>query len=237
MTGRDLISASLRLIGALAPGESLAAQEATDGLASINRMISSWSTESLMIYAKVRDSLTLTANDGEYTISSTGDLVTSRPTQITEAAIRDESVSPALEFPISILTLAEWQAIVSKGSTSQYPTHLFADGGYPSQTIRLWPIPTAANKLVLWSDKVLTAISTLDTSLSFPPGYERAMVYNGALELAPEYGRAVSDLVVAIAQDSKAAIKRANMRPVMMTPDAIPAGGGSRFNIYTGESG
>lgn len=49
MTGRDLVSASLRLIGAAAPGESLDAQVATDGLSALNRMIGSWNTEPLML--------------------------------------------------------------------------------------------------------------------------------------------------------------------------------------------
>jgi hypothetical protein len=47
-TGRDLVAASHRKIGALAAGESLEAQQATDGLAELNRMLSSWSTEGLM---------------------------------------------------------------------------------------------------------------------------------------------------------------------------------------------
>jgi hypothetical protein len=50
MTGRDLISASLRLIGAIAPGESPEASEASDALGTVNRMLDSWANEPLMLY-------------------------------------------------------------------------------------------------------------------------------------------------------------------------------------------
>lgn len=48
MTGRDLVSSSLRLIGVLASGETPTAAEATDGLKAFNQMLANWRTESLM---------------------------------------------------------------------------------------------------------------------------------------------------------------------------------------------
>ena len=47
-TGRDIVTASLKKIGAIAPGDSISASEADDGIAELNRMLSSWSTEELM---------------------------------------------------------------------------------------------------------------------------------------------------------------------------------------------
>lgn len=235
MTGRDLVSASLRLIGALAPGETLAAQEATDGLSALNRMISSWSTENLLIYARVRNELTLVAGTASYTVGTSGNLNTSRPVRIEEALLRDETQSPAVEYPVRILSLAEWTAIRAKATSSDIVTALYAEGTYPLETLNLYPTPSAAHKLVLWSLKPLTAIATLDTAVSLPEGYEEALVYNFSIRLAPEYGRAVPDSVAVIAQESKAAIKRANHKPSYLRADDALFGGSS-FNILTGES-
>ena len=41
-TARDLVTAALRLIGALASGEEPEAAEARDGLAALNRMLHGW---------------------------------------------------------------------------------------------------------------------------------------------------------------------------------------------------
>ena len=79
MTGRDLVSASLRLIGVVASGETPASSEATDGLSALNLLISSWSTDGLLIYAITAETpLTLTAGDGSYTMGTSGDF-TNRP--------------------------------------------------------------------------------------------------------------------------------------------------------------
>lgn len=235
MTGRDFVSASLRLIGVLAPGESLESQEATDGLSSLNRMLGSWSTEELVINATTRESFTLTPGTQQYTMGSSGTFNTTRPLNIVRAALRDETQTPAAEYPINILTLAEWQRIIVKAQSSEVVTDLYAEGTYPLETINIYPKPTIAYKLVLWSDKPLTEISTLDTVLAFPPGYERALIYNGAIELAPEYGRTVSAEVAKVADESKANLKRLNHRPrLLRVDDALRSGSG--FNIFTGGS-
>lgn len=229
MTGRDLISASLRLIGALAPGESLAASEATDGLASFNRMIDSWSTESLLIYARVRESFSLVAGTAAYTMGSGATFSTTRPQVIESVTISRSSVETP---PLNLLSLAQWAAIPDK-TTQSTPDSVYASGSYPNETLNFYPTPDAADSVIIYSQKVLTAI-TLDAAISLPPGYERALVYNGALELAPEYGKQIDAMVLKAAEESKNSIKRANYRPNYLEILDVPAGSRGRFDINTG---
>lgn len=234
MTGRDLVTASLRLIGVIAPGESLPADEATDALAAINRMLGGWSTEGLLIHANTREQFSLTSDDGSYTMGASGDFSTTRPMEILEAFIRSEAFSPALDYPpLKHLSLSEWSAIHQKEAGTGIPHSFYEDGGYPLRTLYLYPEPSASLYLVIHSKKQLTEIATLDTSLSLPPGYERALVYNGALELSPEYGKVVPDVVAMIAMESKAGVKRMNIQPAYLRCDdaLVPSGG---LNIYTG---
>lgn len=232
MTARELVTASLKLIGAIAPGESLAAQEASDALSALNRMISSWSTERLLIYARHRETpFTLSASDATVTMGSSGD-ITTRAQWIDSAAIQDATTST--EYPVRLLTQPEYAAIADKTLTAAYPTALFDDGGYPQRTLTLWPIPSAAHKLVLYTLRPISSVSTLDTSISLPPGYEEALIYNLAIRLAPEYGRSAPAEVVAIATEAKAGIKRANHRPSYLTINDVPASPGGSFDINTG---
>lgn len=236
MTGRELVTAALKKLGVIAPGESLASAEAVDALAELNRMISSWSNESLLIHAVVRETpLTLTVSDATYTMGTAGSF-TNRPQSIDSALIRDETSSPAVEYPVRLLTLDEYTAIPAKDSEADYPTDLYDDGGYPLRTLTLYPVPSAAHKLVLFTKRILTEIATLDTSLSVPPGYEDAMVYGLAIRLAPEYGKTVSQEVALIATESKANIKRANMKTPLMRVDPAISTGIGRSNIFTGGS-
>jgi hypothetical protein len=236
MTGRDLVSAQLRLIGAIAPGESPSAAEVTDALAANNRMIGSWSNESLMIPSLVREEFALTPSDGSYTMGTGANFNTTRPISIESATIEIQSSDPDHELPLKIIRNAsEWAGITQKDSTATYPEYLFIEGTYPNETLNLYPIPTEANKLVIYSMKPITEIATLDTSVSLPPGYEEALIYNGAMRLATEYGRLPSELIMLIAVDSKSSIKRKNYRPSFLKADSALTCRGS-FNILTGES-
>lgn len=235
MTGRELISASLRLIGAIAPGESVAAQEANDGLSSLNRMLGAWSNDNLLIHTKVREEFTLTPSTASYTMGSGATFDTTRPIEIEEAAIEDNTASPAIEYPVNILTPEEWAAIVQKDLTSTLPTDLYASGTYPNETVTLYPVPTVAHKLVLYSSKPLTSIATLDTSVSLPPGYDEALIFNLAIRLAPEYGKAITAEVMTVAMDGKAAIKRTNTKPRYLGVDPALLRS-APYDIYRGDT-
>jgi hypothetical protein len=229
VTGRDAVTAMLRLIGAVAPGESIDATEATDGLASVNRMLGSWANDGLLIHAITAESaITLTPGDATYTLGASGD-ITTRPQVIEKALIRDGST----DYPVRILTLEEYAAIPVKTTQSTLPYSLYDDGGYPRRTLTLYPVPSAAKSLLLWTKRPLTALA-LDTDVSLPPGYEEAIVYNGAIRLSPEYGRPVPAEVAAIAANSLDAISRANHRPALLSCDAGVLSYGSRYDINTG---
>lgn len=235
MTGRDLISASLRLIGAIASGESLDAAEASDGLSAFNRMLDSWSTEPLVIYTKTEEEFVLTPGTQTYTMGPTGTFSTTRPLEIEKAYLKITSQSPAIELPMAVLTVDEWARITIKALSATYPLYLYAEGTYPNETLHIHPNPTAANSLVLYSRKPLTTLTSIDTVLPLPPGYERALIYNFAVEVAPEYGKQVSDPVMMIAQDSKATIKRANSKPKLLRVDSALTAEPRGFNWFTGE--
>jgi hypothetical protein len=229
VNGREMISASARLIGVLAPGESLTASEATDGLATLNRMLGGMSNDGLVIHAITEETpLTLTSGDGSYTLGASGD-ITTRPMSIEEATLRNGSIDTELKA----MTSTEYAAITDK-TIQGVPERYYDDGGYTQRTIKLYPVPNSSSyKLCLWTKRALTEISTLDTSVSLPPGYEEMLVYNLAVRLSPEYGRPVPAEVAAIAMESKANIKSQNHRSMLLRCDEGLTGSGG-FNFDTG---
>lgn len=234
MTGRDLITASMRLIGAVASGETIAASEASDGLSSLNRLIDSWANESLVIYNDVTEEFNLTPSQQSYTIGSGGNFNTVRPMKYLDAKFKVTSTTPNAEYPLNELTLSEWASVRQKTLSTNISTDIYFDVNYPLDTIYLYPVPSAAAKLVLYTRKQLSNISTLDTNISLPPGYERALVYNFAVEISPEYGKPPSELVMMIANESKAALKRNNHKEMHLRVDEALVEP-QRFNIYTGD--
>ncbi len=71
------------------------------------------------------------------------------------------------------------------------------------------PPGPSVNYLELWVWRLLTQFSGLDDEVNFPPGYEKALRYALAAQLAIEYGRD-SEIQEALAQDAEAAIEGLN---------------------------
>lgn len=229
-TARDLIKGSLRLIGAIATGETPSADEQADGLSALNDMLASWSNERLLVPTRTREELSVSASP--VTIGDGATLDTERPLSVDAATV----LIGAVEYPLEILSPERWQAISQKDLTSSIPTSLFIEGTFPNETLNLWPAPAGSVTLVLYSWKAMTSIATANTTLSFPDGYLRALRYNLAVELAPEYGRVVTQEVAMIAREAKANIKRMNKRPVTVVSDALGiAGCGPSFDLIKGE--
>jgi hypothetical protein len=69
-TAQDIITGALRFINAYAPGESLSAADSADGLATLNDLLDSWSTDQASVYASDEDVFTFTAGQYRYTIGN-----------------------------------------------------------------------------------------------------------------------------------------------------------------------
>lgn len=232
-TVRDLIKNSMRLVGIIGSTETPSADEQADALSALNAMLSSWSTEDLVIYQVTREEFSLTSGDGTYTMGASGDFNTTRPVEITRAMLEDQSGIPTQEYPIEIITPEEYAQIATKDLQADFPTKLYPDYGNPLVTVTLYPVPSAANKLVLYSKKPLTTFTSYSTELTFPPGYEKALKYNLAIEIAPEYGKEPSATIVSQAIESKANIKRKNSKPRYLVTDH-PMRGRKSFNVNEG---
>ena len=213
-----LILRSLRLIGEKERGDTLSADEQTECLASLNAMLESWSVQRSLCYQIVQESFSLSSSVGAYTIGSGGTFDTDRPTKIVDPCfIRDSS---NYDSPVQILNAQAYGRIIDKTTDGSYPTYLFYDAAFVSSlgTIRLYPEPQAGLTLYINSWKQLGSISTISASVTLPPGYERALVYNYAIEESGGFTD-VSPAVAKIARDSLAAIKSLNLPDMTMRLD------------------
>lgn len=232
-TVSDLIKGSLRLIGAIAQGETPSSNASADALSALNDMLESWSNDGFLIYHQVIESLTLTASTASYTIGSSGAFNTTRPVRIANALVKQSGSND--EIPIRIYNEDEWAQISDKTLTSILPHGIYYDPNFALGLIYVWPVPSATASLILYSDKPLSNFSLIADTVSLPPGYKEAMRYNLAVRLAPEYGRPISQDIAMLASESKAAIMRTNNEPVYMQSDVFGlVGDKKQFNIHTG---
>ena len=229
-TSQTIIDRALRLIGAIASGESPTAAESNDGLVALNAMISSWQTEKLNVYAFVDTAFTLVNGDGSYTVGPAGNFaLTPRPSKIESCFVRISDI----DYPVELIDKDRWFAIPDKTSTSDIPMYAYYEPSLSTGTLLVWPVPNAASSLHIITWTSLSELAALATTITLPQGYERALAYNLAIEVASEYEKEVSQSVAMIAAESKAAIKRVNIRPMLLVPDLAYAVSGQRSNIVS----
>lgn len=235
-TVADILADALKVLGVLAVGETPSAEEQSDAFRALNRMVDSWASERLTLYATSRDTYVLTPGLNPHTIGTAGSptLAATRPIHIDRASIVLAASSNA-ELPLNIVDDEGWQITQGKATTGT-PYILWPETKYPLINLWLNPIPVNPDTLVLYTWLQLGRFVDPNATFDFPPGYEEAIVYQLAQRLAPGYGVSLSQEALLTAEDALARIKRANWKPQYLRSD--PALLQRRpFNIIAGDRG
>lgn len=228
-TSQTIIDRALRLIGVIASGESPTASESADALIALNGLIESWQTEKLLVYTLTDTAFTLVASDASYTVGPAGNFaLTPRPNKLEDVFVRASGV----DYPVKLVESERWFAIPDKTETSDLPSLAYYEPTLSTGTLLLWPVPNTAHSLHIVTSAVLSSLAALGTTIALPQGYERALAYNLAIDIAPEYGAPVSASVASTAVDSLASIKRANQRS-MLAYTELGQMMGRRADIYS----
>ncbi len=239
LSASTLITGALKLIGALSQGETAQPEDLNDGLVRLNELIDGWGTERLMVPSTTRTVFTTSANVGSYTIGPGGNINQAWPQSIDEAGYLYLAGTSTVEIPMDVLTYDTYRTIPQKDQTNSLPYSLYYDHAYQSGlgTITLWPIPSTATDIAIYHRSVLSQFAGLSVTYAFPPGYAKALRYNLAVDLAPDYSKEPSNAVMRGAMESKANVKRANFVPLERECDPAVlqgSGGTGRWNIITG---
>ena len=232
-TAFDQIKASLRLIGQLAEGEEPSPQAAQDALSAMNQMIDSWNTERLAVFCTEDQVFNWPPGEITRTLGPSGNFIGNRPVLIDDATyFRDASTN--VSYGIKLINQQQYNGIAVKTVTSTYPQVMFVNNTFPDITMTIYPQPTRVLEWHFVSVQQLDKPATLNTVLSFPPGYLRAFKYNLAMEIANEFGVEPMPQVQRIAMTSKRNLKRINNPDDVMSMPYSLVATRQRYNIYAG---
>jgi len=238
-TARKLITSSLRLIGVLASGETALGDDANDGLVVLNDFVDELAAQRLSINATTRTEYPLTAAVSSYTIGVGGDLNQARPLWIPYAGlIIDNTETVPTEIGIDVYSVQQYADIFQKTLASAYVQAIYFDHAWSAGlgNIHVYPVPDiGTTNLVLYTPTAITEFAALDTAYTFPPGYRKMLRYNLAVQLAPEYGRQVDQVIFELAKSSLAIVKAANAtQPGLMRVDSALVGRSGTWDWRTG---
>ncbi len=238
----DIITGALQLLGVYDPGEPLSANDSTLGLNVANDMLDMWSNESLTCYAYLTQSAPLIPGQQTYTIGPGGDFDMTRPLKISGSPgscyVQDNNGN---NYGVAVINQMQWNVLGNRSNivTSNFPDTLFYDPQFPLGEMNFFPYPSSSYTAFWTSFLQLTDFALLTTAIDLPPGYAMALKTNLAICLKPYFldGK-LDETVVALAQTSKAAIKRTNARRAVAYFDsAIVSRANILYNPYSDRVG
>lgn len=227
ITALKLIERAMQKIGTIAANETLAAEEANDGLDALNDVLETWSVEGLAVYGNLPEAFATVAGQSAYTYGPGGDWDAARPVMISNLYTSVQGV----DYPASEWSLEQYNAVGIKSQRQPIVERWVFINDAPLAQVILWPAPSQATPITIDAPRLLTRVETVSDTLILPPGYVRALQYAVGDEMASEYGSPID--VSAKARATKAIIKRANRtsRVVNFDPALVP-GGGAGASIY-----
>lgn len=236
-TARELIQDAMEMLRLYAPGEDVSAPDLARGWSTLNDLNDSWSNESLTCFVWLTQTFTLIPNKFQYTVGGAGaDVTGPRPLRVSNALGAAYLLDTNLNrYMIDVVDQLKWNWVTTAVADANLPGYLFYDAQFPLGIINLWPTPTTGYTCSFLSYAQLTDWTTLDTDVGFPPGYKRAYSTNLAVELKAYFKEAqLDETIVVRARESKANIKRTNMREqiAVFDPELISRGN-QVYNIYT----
>jgi len=227
----DIITAALRLLQVKSPDVDLSAEEINDGFQALNMMVDGWSNESLMLHHISKETFATVDNQQSYTLGYGAVWNTDRPINVEAMTV---SIS-GTDWPVQQLAYDDYASIRLKSLHSNFARFFYVDEGVQFSTVYIYPVPAnPPPPVTLYMRKALAQFINPTEEIILPRGYLRALKYNLACELAPEYQTNAGEAVIKAAMTSKADLKRNNHRMITLQTDVTAlTSRHPRYNIYS----
>jgi hypothetical protein len=208
-TANSIIRRALGHLGIVALGQTVKPGDAADCLIALNTMLDGWAVENLYAYATQTITGTLPANTQTRTIGPTGQLVaTPRPVRLEDGCFFSVG---GIDYPLDTINEAEFNSIGLKAVSSLGPRWVFYNPTLPNGVLHFHLRAAASVALSLVVQQRISSFASLTQQYTLPPGYERALVFSLAEEVAASYEREVPPTVARNAAMARRNIKRVNV--------------------------
>jgi len=205
VTAQDLIKSAMRIIGVVASGEAPDADELKDARQALNFIIlqlkgpPNYVKPGQMMWTRERTDLTLTAKAVFDLKPSGGDCDIQVPVEIITATRKDTDGN---ETPLTPITLEQYESLSRKNSTGT-PGKFYYEKRTDVGKLYLDYIPSDITDVIdIVYRQPLELLTSNTDDFDIEDFWYRALKWNLAVEIAPEYGVTPSQLVLAKAAES-----------------------------------
>jgi len=233
-TVRKLITGANRLINNIGSSEELSAEDMDISLQALNSIIDNWSNNKLNVFKYRHQLFDVIPNKSSYSLGPGGDWEVERPLRVEKMNLVLDEAEDALYLAISPLTYAQFGDITLRGTQSTIPKYFYDNGAYPLREISIWPVPLAPRQVEIWMWEPIINYISIDDEVDLPDGYERALRFALAVEIAPEFMKVVDGSVANTAATSLMEIQRLNQEHPIRQMNGPRGTNAKGFNFLTG---
>jgi hypothetical protein len=150
-----------------------------------------------------------------FTYTTPGDFKISRPLRIRSSFTRiTTSAAAGLDYWFDIISFERYNEIGLKTVPGPWPYLAAYQPTFPLSTLWVYPNPSIAGQVYLYTDLILSEFPNLTTAINLPQGYNRALKKLLALELCPSFGKTPSPQLILQAKEAKNLLKDQNNAPI-----------------------
>lgn len=163
------------------------------------------------------NSLQTVSSPETFTYTTPGNINIPRPLRINSGYSRITAASNNnLDYWFECtMSMERYNEFGLKFNPGPWPLILAFQPTFPLGTFWVYPNPSIAAEVHLFTDLIFTEFANLNQNVNFPQGYTRAFKKLAALELAPSWGKSVTPQLQRQAAEARAFIKRLNASPIV----------------------
>ena len=193
VTRNNIIEASLRLLGVLEEGAQPTAQAIESASLVLNMMLKDWMTDGIKLWTTHEIILPLVNNQTTYTIGpdAGNDLVDDKPLRLIQSFLRNISVTPNVDLPMTIISEQEYNILGAKKNTGTINTVFYKPYlNYGQVKVFLTPNQSTVDDYELHMNvqKPIQDITGANQTFDFPQEWYQCLRWGLASELAADYG-------------------------------------------------
>lgn len=212
-----LVQGSPTISGVTVPAALVANGDITDTQGAVPAGTTVLSFNAVAQTVTMSANASFTVNPAEqFTFTTPGDIKMQRPLRFNNSYTRiTSSGNTGLDYWFDFISLERYNEQGYKGVPGPWPIVAAVQPTFPLSTLYVYPAPSQAGEVHLFTDLILSQFATISTNYNLPQGYTRALKKLTAVELAPGYGKTPSPALLRQASEAKALIKALNAEPVV----------------------
>ncbi len=152
-----------------------------------------------------------------FTFTAPGNFKQPRPLRINSGYTRlAASGNNNLDYWFEVtMSMERYNEFGLKFNPGPWPLVLAYQPTFPLGTLWIYPNPSIAGEVHLFTDLILSEFPTLTTNVNLPQGYTRALKRLMSLELCPSWGKTPTNELKRQAAEARAFLKRLNASPIV----------------------